>query len=83
MFDPASDRHRCAAIAARLERVRGTLTDEQFAALVEDVARTALRFEQLEVHHAERVASGPVAGRGPSLGAGGSVLGRCAGRQSS
>jgi hypothetical protein len=38
-------------IAARLERVRGNLTDAEFAKLVDDVARTTRKFEQLEAHH--------------------------------
>jgi ATP-dependent protease HslVU (ClpYQ) peptidase subunit len=38
-------------IAARLERVRGNLTDAEFATLVADVARTTRKFEQLEAHH--------------------------------
>ena len=37
-----------ALIAARLERVRGTFTDAQFAQLVADVTRTTLRFEEIE-----------------------------------
>ena len=47
------------AITARLERVRGNLTDAEFAKLVDDVARTARMFEQLEAGHSEPTASEP------------------------
>jgi len=56
-----SDRsEHLSAIAARLERVRGTLTAAEFARLVEDVARTARKFEQFEPRHSERLPDGPV-----------------------
>jgi hypothetical protein len=48
-----------AAIAARLERVRGNLTDVEFATLVEDVARTAGKFEQFEQRHGDPPTMGP------------------------
>jgi hypothetical protein len=38
----------CAAFAARLQRVRGNLTDDEFAQLVSDVLSTAQRFEEIE-----------------------------------
>jgi hypothetical protein len=34
-----------AALAARLERVRGTMSDEEFSHLIDDVIRTTQRFE--------------------------------------
>ena len=37
-----------AAIAARLERVRGAMSEADFAALVDDVARTAERLAEIE-----------------------------------
>ncbi|HUQ83672.1 MAG TPA: hypothetical protein VM076_21145 [Gemmatimonadaceae bacterium] len=37
-----------AALSARLDRVRGNMSDAEFAALVDDVARTATRFEEIE-----------------------------------
>ena len=45
MLEATSDRsqQRRAAISEGLERVRCTLTDAEFAQLVEDVARTAER----------------------------------------
>ena len=43
-----------ALIAARLDRVRGNLTDEEFAGLVAKVTRTALRFEELEARDRSR-----------------------------
>jgi hypothetical protein len=42
-----------AALAARLECVRGGLTDAEFAHLLDDVVRTAERFEQIEARHRE------------------------------
>lgn len=48
-----------AEIAARLERVRGQLTDAEFATLVEDVARTAQRFEQFELRAGTRLTPVP------------------------
>jgi hypothetical protein len=37
-----------AALAARLERVRGSMSDVDFAALVDDVIRTTQRFEEID-----------------------------------
>jgi hypothetical protein len=39
--------HR-AAVAARLRRFRGAMSDDEFARLVEDVIRTARRFDEIE-----------------------------------
>ena len=48
--DGKNERHQqlLAAIAARLDRVRGGMTDAEFAQLVGDVARTAARFSQID-----------------------------------
>jgi hypothetical protein len=35
------------AVTARLERVRGTLSDAEFAALVDDITRLAARSEEI------------------------------------
>ena len=45
-----NERHQqlVAAIAARLRRVRGGMTDTQFAQLVSNVARTAERFAEID-----------------------------------
>jgi len=50
LHDGKDERHqqRLAAIAARLDRVRGGMTDTEFARLVGDVARTAARFTQID-----------------------------------
>jgi hypothetical protein len=55
--DPTSDRsHRLrAAITERLERIRSRLTEAEFAELVGDVARTAERFERLELREYDRM----------------------------
>ena len=45
---PARHEQLSALIAARLERVRGDLTNEEFARLVADVTRTTLRFEEID-----------------------------------
>jgi len=37
-----------AAFAARLERVRGSLTDAEFERLVADMVKTAARLEEIE-----------------------------------
>jgi hypothetical protein len=37
-----------AALAARLERVRGAMSDEEFSRLVDDVIRTTQRFEEID-----------------------------------
>ena len=37
-----------AAFAARLERVRGAMSDEEFSHLVDDVIRTMQRFEEID-----------------------------------
>jgi hypothetical protein len=37
-----------AALAARLERVRGDMSDAEFAQLIEDVIRTTQRFEEID-----------------------------------
>jgi hypothetical protein len=37
-----------AALAARLERVRGTMSDEEFSHLIDDVIRTTQRFEEID-----------------------------------
>jgi hypothetical protein len=47
LIEATSDRERRAAIAERLARVRGALTDAEFAQLVIDVARTAERCDQI------------------------------------
>jgi hypothetical protein len=52
-----------AALTARLERVRGSLTDAEFARLIDDVMRTAERLEEIEAGHrggTTRVASAPL-----------------------
>src|SRR5689334_20454600 len=48
--DGMNERHQrlLATIAARLDRVRGGMTDTDFAQLVGDVARTAGRFAQID-----------------------------------
>jgi hypothetical protein len=43
-----------AALVARLERVRGNLTDAQFAQLVDRVTRTAQRFEEIDARRLHR-----------------------------
>ena len=48
-----------AALAARLERVRGGLTDAEFAHLVDDVMRTSERFEQIDADHCAGTARVP------------------------
>ena len=47
MINATPDRERRAAISERLARVRGALTDAEFAQLVVDVARTAERFDEI------------------------------------
>jgi hypothetical protein len=37
-----------AALATRLERVRGAMSDEEFSQLIDDVIRTTQRFEEIE-----------------------------------
>jgi len=37
-----------AALAARLERVRGTLSDEELSHLLDDVVHTTQRFEEID-----------------------------------
>ena len=48
--DGKNERHQqlLATIAARLDRVRGGMTDTDFVQLVGDVARTAGRFAQID-----------------------------------
>jgi hypothetical protein len=62
LHDGKNERYQqlLAAIAARLDRVRGGLTDTEFAQLVADVARTAERFAQIDAGHfrAEQCAPG-------------------------
>jgi hypothetical protein len=41
-------RELAAAITARLSRVRGNMTDQEFARLIADVAHTAERFAEIE-----------------------------------
>ena len=50
LHDGKHERHQqlIAGIAARLDRVRGGMTDAEFAQLVTDVARTAQRFTQID-----------------------------------
>jgi len=43
-----------AALAARLERVRGSMTDDEFGQLVADITRTAQRFEEIEARERSR-----------------------------
>lgn len=43
-----------AALAARLERVRGNMTDDEFGQLVADITRTAQRFEEIEARERSR-----------------------------
>ena len=45
-----------AAIAARLERVRGSLSDAEFAQLVAELARAADRFARLDTDPLTRIA---------------------------
>jgi len=54
-----------AAIAERLERVRGGMTDAEFARLVADVAEVARRFEEIDAR--ERGRSTPMPGTVPAL----------------
>jgi hypothetical protein len=56
--DPRDERfHQMAkVVAARLERVRGSLTDEQFERLVVSVARTDDRFAYLDADSLTRLA---------------------------
>ena len=37
-----------ATLSARLERVGGTMSDAEFAALLDDVTRTAARLEEID-----------------------------------
>ena len=48
-----------AALAARLERVRGNMTDDEFGQLVADITRTAARFEEIEAREPSRPTPGP------------------------
>jgi len=41
-------------LAGRLERVRGDLTEDQFARLVADVVSTAQRFEEIDARERQR-----------------------------
>ena len=43
-----------AAFAARLERVRGAMSDEEFSHLVDDVIRTMQRFEEIVAANADK-----------------------------
>ena len=43
-----------AAFAARLQRVRGTMTDADFAQLVADMVSTAQRLEEIEARSVGR-----------------------------
>ena len=43
-----------AALAARLERVRGNMTDDEVGQLVTDTTRTAARFEEIEARERSR-----------------------------
>lgn len=43
-----------AALSARLERVRGSMTDDEFGQLVADITRTAQRFEEIEARERSR-----------------------------
>ena len=56
MHDEKNERHQqlLATIAARLDCVRGGMTDNDFAQLVGDVARTAGRFAQIDAAHFEQ-----------------------------
>jgi len=36
------------ALAARLERFRGTMSDDEFAQLIDDLIQTTLRFEEID-----------------------------------
>jgi hypothetical protein len=59
-----------AILARRLECVRGGMTDAEFARLVADVARTTLRFEEIDAR--ERATKTPLPGsKKPSAGASG------------
>ena len=40
--------HLKAAFTARLERVRGTMSDAEFTALVDDITRMAARLEEID-----------------------------------
>ena len=59
LHDRKNEQHQqlLATIAARLDRVRGGMTDTDFAQLVGDVARTARRFAQIDAGPFRRVVS--------------------------
>jgi len=62
MLEPSSDRSEKlrGELAARLERVRGNMSDDDFRRLVADIVRTAQRFEEIEAY--ERSAPTPLPG---------------------
>ncbi|HUQ79678.1 MAG TPA: hypothetical protein VM076_01000 [Gemmatimonadaceae bacterium] len=68
MNDSVSDHTKRlrAALAARLERVRGNMSDADFTRLVADITRTAQRFEEIEAR--ERSAPTPLPGTLPAIG---------------
>jgi hypothetical protein len=48
MQDERDDRQPMATMAARLAKVHGQMTDEQFAQLLADIGRTADRFVEID-----------------------------------
>jgi len=72
MLGPESDRttQLRADLAARLQRVRGEMSDEDFAKVVAKIVRTKLRFEEIEAR-CQSVPT-PVHGTVPSIKASGS-----------
>ena len=60
MSDPQAERRKNirAQIAARLQRVRGAMTDADFARLVDDVVRTAARFAEIDAGPGARRVAG-------------------------
>jgi hypothetical protein len=53
-----------AALAARLERVRGSMSDSDFEELIRDVIRTAQRFEEIDAREKGTKSIGGVPVRG-------------------
>lgn len=48
MQDQRDDRQPMTTMAARLARVRGQMTDEEFGRLLADIGRTAERFTEID-----------------------------------
>ena len=48
------------AFTARLARVRGTMSDAEFASLVDDITRTAARLEEIDARQLGRTGDIPI-----------------------